>query len=84
MNITRRTLLKSIGIGTAAAVSGVAVSPISKNRMPKIKLVAGNGVTLEHHDGSITIDTWSDIAGYDLGDKVIGTDGQLFVSKDSV
>lgn len=86
MNITRRTLLKSIGIGTAVAVSGVSVAS-SKNESPwehveaARKLMDSCAVPEIESWPLGDFETWSGSQTYDLGDKIIGGDGLVYECK---
>jgi len=65
MNITRRSILKALGLGSAIAVSGVSVAKADK------RIVGG----AEHWK---TTKAWRESATYTVGDTIQAPDGILY------
>ena len=72
MNITRRSILKAFGIGSAVVVSGVSLLFGGTKPEPVLrKIFAGKGITINTTDSTITID-------YKKGDIIQASDGHLY------
>lgn len=87
MRLTRRSLLRYLGIGSAVAVSGVSMA---SNKPVLRTLVAGKGLTVKT-EPDIYVDTHAPLSGalgpearkaaildYEKGQIIQGSDGHLY------
>ena len=86
MNLTRRNILKALGIGAAVSVSGASIA-----KDPAItswdevqaagKLMDAQEVPLGElkHKGPLHV--WNESVEYTVGDNVLASDGKLYTCK---
>ena len=79
MNITRRTILKALGIGSAVAVTGVEVNA-ANIKDPRLFKTPKQGPLKLSSSGRHPYSAWGANTEYSRGDIAVGTDGRIYVS----
>lgn len=73
MNITRRSLLQAIGLGSAVAVTGVSVANTKTSWEDVMK--AAELMNAQ----SVPVENWTGIHIYEDGETVLGTDKNCYL-----